>query len=183
MFKTLSYFVRQGHRKSNLYVQRYFVTKNKMFQMFQIKVFFYNRLRITIRKVCAVEKNICLGSKNSTLCVQRNVLGENLCIKKLFFCKMLPGNEGKYFGFWGSCFRQGCHHSAPLLLRNVLGKNFSKKSLFSLFPDLEQKIDYWKDIRMNIKTLFYVSAGYFLGKTFFLKLFDISLLVFWAKIL
>ena len=40
------------------------------------------------------------------------------------------------------------------------GKNFSKK-VFSLFPDLEQKIDYWKDIKMNVKTLFYVSSGAF----------------------
>ena len=46
-------------------------------------------------------------------------------------------------------------------------ENFLEKSFFSMFPDLEPKIDYWKDIRMNVKTLFYVSGGIFLGETFF----------------
>ena len=41
------------------------------------------------------EKNNSLGSKNSILCVQKNVLGANYCIKKLFFCKNLSGIEGK----------------------------------------------------------------------------------------
>ena len=39
IFKTLCCFVQQGHRKSNICVRRYFVTKNKMFQW---TVFFYN---------------------------------------------------------------------------------------------------------------------------------------------
>ena len=43
-------------------------------------------------------------------------------------------------------------------------EKFLEKSFFSLFPDLEQKIDYWKNIKMNVKTLFYVSGGVFQEK-------------------
>ena len=32
--------------------------------------------------------------------------------------------------FWGSCFRQGCHHSVLFLPRKVSGKNFSKIFFF-----------------------------------------------------
>ena len=61
------------------------------------------------------------------------------------------------------------------------GKIFSKKVFFSLFPDLEQKIDYWRNSRMFVKTLFYVSGGIFWGQTLFSKLYDIFFHVFRAK--
>ena len=177
-FKTLCCSVQQGHWKSNLCVRRYFVTKNKMFQW---TVYFYNCFRTLIGKVCTFETINCLGFKKSILCVVRSVLGEFFCINKLFFCKILPDFDWKIFDFWQSCLRQGCHHSILLLPRKVSGKIFPKKKFFSLFPDLEQKLDYWKNIKLNLKTLFYVSGGIFVGKTYFLELFDIFFLVFRAK--
>ena len=158
-FKISSYFVRLGLRKSTLSVQRYFVTKNKMFQLFPRKVYFFNSFRILIGKICTFEKKNCLVSKNSVLRVQGNVLGENFCIKKLFLCKILSDFERKFFGIWRSWFRQGCHHSILLLPRNVSEKIFSKKKVFLLFPNLDQDTDFRKNIRMIMKNLFYVSGG------------------------
>ena len=43
-------------------------------------------------------------------------------------------------------------------------EKFLEKSFFSLFPDLEQKIDYWKKIKMNVEFLFHVSGGVFQEK-------------------
>ena len=129
-FETLSEFVRQGHRKNNLYVQRYFMTKYKMFQMFQRKAFFYNWLRITIGVVCIFEKNSSLGSKNSLLCVQRNVLGESFCIKKLFFCKTLPGIEAKFFGLLGKLFPARLSSLRSTSAEEGFREKFLEKSFF-----------------------------------------------------
>ena len=167
MFKTLSYFLRQGHRKSNLCVQRYIVTKNKMFQMFQRMVFFYNCLRIMIERFALSKKNNSLGSKNSILCVQRNVLGANFCIKKLFFCKNLSGIEGKYFWFLGKLFPARLSSFQSTFAEEDFREIFLEKSFFHCFQNWSKKIDYWKSIKMNVKTLFYVSVGFFLGTTFF----------------
>ena len=101
------------------------------------KVFFINVYGLWSEKFALSKKN-CLGSENSILPVQRNVLVENYCIKKLFFfVKNYRSVREKFSVFCLSCFRQGCRHSILLLPRKASGKNFSKKSLFSLFPDLE----------------------------------------------
>ena len=94
------------------------------------------------RKSLHFRKNIIfLVLKNPILCVQRNVLGEtqNLCIKKLFFfVKSYRSLRQKILDFWGSCFRQGCHHSVLFLPRKVSEKTSWKKVFFSIFADLEQ---------------------------------------------
>ena len=85
MFKTLSYFVRQGHRKRNLCVQRYFVTKNKMIQMFQRKVSFYNCFRILIGKVCTFEKKIIVLFLKTLFYVSRGKISEEIFVSKSSF--------------------------------------------------------------------------------------------------
>ena len=137
------------------------------------------------RKSLHFRKKVILLVLKSLFYVSRGTFSEKIKIfvsKSSFsFVKSCWALSQIISDFWGSCFRQGFHHSVLLLPRKVSGKKFSKKVFFSLFPDLEQKIDYWKNIKMNVKTLFYVSGGGFLGKTFFLKLFDIFFLVFRAK--
>ena len=132
---------------------------------FRERCFFYKCFRTLIGKVCTFEENNCLGSKTSILGVLRNVLGGNFCIKNLFLVKFYRTLREFFSDFRLTCFRQGCHHSILLLPRKVSGKFFPKKKFFSLFPDLEQKLDYWKNIKLNLKTLFYVSGGIFVGKT------------------
>ena len=130
MFKTLSYFLRQGHRKSNLCVQRYIVTKNKMFQMFQRMVFFYNCLRIMIGEVHFRKKIILLVLK-TLFYVSRGTFSEQTFVSKSsFFVKTYRALRENISDFWGSCFRQGCHHSILLLPRNISGKIFSKNVFF-----------------------------------------------------
>ena len=59
---------------------------------------------------------------------------------------------------------------------------YCPKSFFSLFPDLEQKIDYWKNIKMNVKTLFYESGGVLFRKNVLFKvIWCIFFYVFRAK--
>ena len=56
--------------------------------MFQKKgVFLIIVYGLWSEKFALSEKNNCLGFNNSVLCIQRNVPGENFCIKKLFFSK------------------------------------------------------------------------------------------------
>ena len=76
LFKTLCCFVQQGHRKSNLCVRRYFVTKNKMFQC---TVFFYNCFWTQIGKVCTFETIKCLGFKDS-IHVSWGTFSENIFV-------------------------------------------------------------------------------------------------------
>ena len=141
-FQNFVLFCSAGHRKSNLCVRRYFVTKNNMFQR---KVFFYKRFRTLIGKVCTFEKNICLGSKTSILVVLRNVLGEKFCIKNFFFFEKFYRTLWEYFSdFRLTCFRQGWHHSILLLPRRVSGKNSAKKSLFHCFQTWSKKSTFGK---------------------------------------
>ena len=146
--------------------------------MFQKKVFFLISVYgLWSEKFALSEKNNCLDFNNSVLCIQRNVLGENFCIKKLFFCKTLPGIEGRYFGLLGNLFPAGLSSFHSTFGEEGFRDMFLQKSFFSLFPDLEQKIDYWRNIRMYVKTLFYVSGGIFWGKTLFSKFYDIFLCI------
>ena len=104
-------------------------------------------------KFALSKKNNCLGSK-TLFYVSRGTSSEKIFVSKsYFFVKCYRALRENFSDFWGSCFRHGCHHSVLLLRRKVSGKTFSKK-FFPLFPDLEQKIDYWRNIRMNVNTLF-----------------------------
>ena len=77
--------------------------------------------------------------RNSILPVQRNVFGENFCIKKLFFCKYLSDFERKFFGLLAKLIPAICHHSILLLLRKVSEKIFSKKNFFHCFQTWSKK--------------------------------------------
>ena len=131
-------------------------------------------------KFALSEKNNCLGIKNSVLCIQRNVLGKTFLYQKDFFSKISRILREKFSNFCEVVSSKVVVIPFYFCWGRFQGK-YSQKSFFSLFPDLEQKIDYWKNIKMNVKTLFYESGGVFLGKTFFLKLFDLFFLVFPAK--
>ena len=99
-------FFGRAIKKGNLCVQKYFVTKKKMFQMFQRKVFFLIVYGLWSEKFALSKENNCLGSKNSILRVQRNVFGENFWIKKLFlFVKNDRTLREKFSVFCLSCFR------------------------------------------------------------------------------
>ena len=136
-----------------------------------------------IGSVCIFEKkNKCLSFKNSVLCVQRNVLGENFCIKKLFFLKT-HGFWEKNFRIFVKMFPAKLTSFHPTFAEEGFSGKISRKKIFlSLFPDLEQKIDYWRNIRMYVKTLFYVSGGIFWGKTLFSKFYDIFFMYFERRI-
>ena len=178
IFKTLSCFVQQGHGKSNLCVRMYFVTKNILFQR---TVFFYNCFRTLIGKVCTFEIINCLGCINSVLRVVRNVLGKKFCSKNSIFVKNLPAFERKIFWLLAKLFpaRLSSFHST--FAEEGFRENSLEKIFFFIVSRLEARNCYWKNIRLNVKTFFYVSGGSFSGKTYFLKLFDIFFLVFWAK--
>ena len=130
MFKTLSYFLRQGHRKSNLCVQRYIVTKNKMFQMFQRMVFFIIVYGLWSERFALSKKNNSLGSKNSILCVQRNVLGGNFCIKSSFFVKIYRTLREKFPVSCLSCFWQGFFVIQFYFCRGRYQGKISRKKVF-----------------------------------------------------
>ena len=125
--------------------------KTKCFKCFRERCFFIIVYGWWSEKFAFSEKNNSLGSKNSILCVQRNVLGknQNLCIKKLFFfCKILSGIEAKYFGLLGKLFPATLSSFRSSSAEEGFREKFLEKGVFfSLFPDLEQKIDYWKTSR------------------------------------
>ena len=146
--------------------------KTKGFKCFKEECFFIKVYGLWSEKFALSEKKNSLGSKNSILSVQRNVLGENqnLCMEKLFFfCKILSGNEAKYFGLLGKLFPAGLSSFRSTSAEEGFREKFLEKSSFSLFPDLEQRIDYWKDIKMNVETLFYVSGGVFIRQNILFK--------------
>ena len=144
-------------------------------------VFFIIVYGIWSEKFALSEKNNCLGFKNSVLCIQRNVLGENFCIEKLFFSKISRILREKFSNFCEVVSGKVDIIPSYFCRGRFQGKKFSKKVFFSLFPDLEQKIDFLRNSRMFVKTLFYVSGGIFWGKTLFSKLYDIFFHVFRAK--
>ena len=59
--------------------------KAKFFKCSKRRCFFIIVYGLWSEKFALSEKNNCLDSKKSILCVQRNVLGEKFCTKKLFF--------------------------------------------------------------------------------------------------
>ena len=185
-FKTLSYFVRQGHRESNLCARRYFVTKNKMFKMFQRKVFFCNCFRTMIGKVWTFEKKIVLVLK-TLFYVSKGTFSEKFFVSKSSFCvKIYRPLRENFSEFWRNCFRQGCHPFSLLLPRKVSGKIFSKKSFCHFFQTWSKKSTFekhqdecenfilrvrWKFLRKNIfwSYLFYFFSGISSEKLLHLK--------------
>ena len=81
IFKTLSYFVRRGHRKSNLCVRRYFVTKNKMFQR---GVFFINVFGLWSEKF-ALSREIIVLVLKPQFYVSWGTFSENIFVSKISF--------------------------------------------------------------------------------------------------
>ena len=144
-------------------------------------VFFIIVYGLRSKRFALSKKNNCLGPKNSTLCVQRKVLGENFCIKCSVFVKSYRALKENISDFWGSCFRQGCHHSVLLLPRKVSGKNFSEKKSFFFVSRLGAKNRLWKEHQDEYQNFILRVRWMFFRNNILLKLFDISLLVFWAK--
>ena len=107
---------------------------------------------------------------------------KNFVAKSSLFVKKITSLWEKNFLTFGEVVSGKVVTIPFYFCRGSFRENFLKKEVFfSLFPDLEQELDYWKNIRLKVKTLFYVSGRLFLGKTYFLKLFGIFFLVFRAK--
>ena len=107
--------------------------KTKGFKCFKERCFFMIVYGLWSEKFAFSEKNNSLGSKNSILCVQRNVLGENqnLCIKKLFFFrKILSGIEAKYFGLLGKLFPARLSSFRSTSAEEGFREKFLEKSFF-----------------------------------------------------
>ena len=130
-------------------------------------------------KFALSEKNNCLGFNNSVLCIQRNVLGENFCIKKLFFLR--------FHGFWEKKFRifvklfparLSSFHST--FAGGGFREIFSKKFFF-IVSRLGAKNRLLKEHQDECENFILRVRWIFLGKRFFLKLFDIFFHVFRAK--
>ena len=91
------------------------------------RCFFINVFGLWSEKFSLSKKN-CLGSKTSILRVLRNVLGENFCIKNLFFCIILSELERKIFGLSTKLFsgRLSSFHST-FAEEGFREKNLEKK--------------------------------------------------------
>ena len=131
-------------------------------------------------KFALSEKNNCLGFNNSVLCIQRNVLGENFCIKKLFFLR--------FHGFWEKKFRifvklfparLSSFHST--FAGGGFRENILQKVFFHCFQTWSKKSTIERTSRWMWKLYSTSPVEFFLGKTFFLKLFDVFFYVFRAK--
>ena len=185
MFKALSYFVlRQGHQKKTYVSGGSLWRKAKFFKCFKKRCFFLIIVYgLWSEKFALSEKKIVLVliTLFSVLCIQRKVPGENFRIKKLFFSKKSRILREKFSNFCEVVSGKVDIIPSYFYRGRFQGKIFSKNVSFSLFPDLEQKIDYWRNSRMFVKTLFYVSGGFFWRKTLFSKLYDIFFHVFRAK--
>ena len=183
MFKNLSYFVRQGHRESNLYVQRYFVTKNKMFQMFQRNVFFYNCFRILIGKVCTSEKKMIVLFLKTLFYVSRGTFSEkNFESKNFFFVKYYRALRQKISDFGEIVSGKFVIIPFYFCRGRFQGKFSWKKRVFSLFPGLEQKNRLLIEDQDECETIILCVRWIFLRNNIFLKIFDIFFHVFRAKI-
>ena len=181
MFGTLSYFFRQGHRESNLCVRRYFVTKNKMFQMFQRKVFFIIVLGLWSEKFALSKKIIVLVLKTLFFVSRRSFSDKIFVSKRSFFCKNPRTLREKISDFWRSCFRQVWHHSILLLPRKVSGKVFSKKFFFHCFQTWRKKSTIERTSGWMWKLYSTCTVEIYFGKIFFSKLFDFSFHLFRVK--
>ena len=125
--------------------------------------------------------NKVVGFKDS-IHVSWGTFSENIFVSKSFFLLKFTGLSEKSLRTFGEVVSGKVVIIPFYYCRGKFQGDFcSKQMFFSLFPDLEQKLDYWKNIKLNLKTLFYVSGGIFVGKTYFLELFDIFFLVFRAK--
>ena len=118
--------------------------------------------------------------RNSILPVQRNVFGENFCIKKLFFCKYLSDFERKFFGLLAKLIPAICHHSILLLLRKVSEKIFSKK-IFFIVSRLGAKNQLSKKHQDEYENFVLRVRWIIFRRNILFKWFDIFFLVFRAK--
>ena len=116
--------------------------KTKSFKCFKERCFFIIVHGLWSEKFALSEKNNSLGSKNSILCVQRNVLGvkQNLCIKKFFFfCKILSGIEAKYFGLLGKLFPARLSSFRSNSAEEGFREKFFEKNFFHCFQTWSKK--------------------------------------------
>ena len=116
--------------------------KTKGFKSFKERCFFLIVYGLWSEKFAFLEKNNSLGSKNSILCVQRNVLGENqnFCIKKhFFFYKILSGIEAKYFGLLGKLFPARLSSFRSTSAEEGFREKFLEKSFFHCFQTWSKK--------------------------------------------
>ena len=90
-------------------------------------------------KFALSEKNNCLGFKNSVLCIQRNVLGENFCIEKLFFSKISRILREKFSIFCEVVSGKVDIIPSYFCRGRFQGKNFSKKVFFVIVSRLGAK--------------------------------------------
>ena len=116
--------------------------KQKVSNVSKKGVFFIIVYGLWSEKFALSEKNISLGSKNSILCVQRNVLGENqnLCNKQLFFfCKILSAIEAKFFGLLGNLFPARLSSLRSTSAEEGFREKFLEKSFFFIVSRLGAK--------------------------------------------
>ena len=130
-----------GPSKNATYVSRSTLwQKRKCFKCFKERCFFLIVYGLWSEKFALPKNNNSLGSKNSILRVQRNVLGGNFCIKKLFFVKIYRTLREKISVSCLSCFWQGFFVIQFYFCRGRYQWRISRKKVFFwLFPDLEQK--------------------------------------------
>ena len=95
------------------------------------------------RKSLHFRKKVILLVLKSLFYVSRGTFSEKIKIfvsKSSFsFVKSCWALSQIISDFWGSCFRQGFHHSVLLLPRKVSGKKFSKKVFFFIVSRLGAK--------------------------------------------
>ena len=155
--------------------------KAKFFKCFKKRCFSYNCLRIVIGEVCTFGKKTIVLVLKTLFYVSRGTFSEKIFVSKSFFFLKIHGIWEKNFRIFVMLFPARLTSFHPTFAEEGFRGKISQKKFLSLFPDWEQKIDYRKDIKMNVKTLFYVSGGNFWGKTLFSKLYDILFHVFRAK--
>ena len=108
--------------------------------MFQKKgVFLIIVYGLWSEKFALSEKNNCLGFNNSVLCIQRNVPGENFCIKKLFFSKNSRILREKFSNFCEVVSGMVDIIPSYFCRGRFQGKIFSKKVFFFIVSRLGAK--------------------------------------------
>ena len=160
--------------------------KTKCFKCFRERCFLKNTYGLWSEKFAPSGKNNSLGSKNSILCVQGNVTfsekNKIFVSKSSFsFVKSDRALRQNISDFWESCLRQDCHLSVLLLPGKVSGKSFSKKVFLHCFQTWSKKSTIERTSGWMWKLYSTCPVEFSLGKTFFLKVFDIFFHVFRAK--
>ena len=157
--------------------------KTKGFKCFNERWFFKIVYGLWSEKFALSEKNNFLVSKNSILCVQKNVLGENqnLCIKKLFFfCKILSAIEAKSFGLLGKLFPARLSSFRSISAEEGFREKFLE-NFFFIVSRLGAKNRLLKEDQVECGIFIPRVRWSFSGKIFFLKLFNLFFHVFRAK--